>query len=66
MTTNRTTGSSAPTPKIAAAGIGGAIATILVWVVGLLGLEVPAEVAAAFATVISFAAGYLKGDSTIA
>lgn len=47
-------------PKVAAAGIGGAVATILIWGGEMAGLEVTPEVAAALATVIAFAAGYLK------
>lgn len=50
-----------PVPKVAAAGASGAAATILVWLVGLLGVDVPPEVAAAFATLLAFAGGYLKG-----
>lgn len=52
-----------PRPKVAAAGIGGAASILLVWVAGLLGLEVPAEVAAAFSTVVSFAAGWLQPEA---
>ena len=49
-----------PTPKVAAGGVGGAAALILIWVASLAGIEVPAEVAAAFAVLLSFGAGYLK------
>ncbi len=53
-------GSAAPQKKVVAAGIGGAAATILVWLISVLfNLEVPAEVGAAIATVFSFVAGYL-------
>lgn len=51
-----------PTPKVAAAGITGAAALIIVWVAGLFGLEVPAEVAAAFTVILAFVGGYLKAD----
>lgn len=44
--------------KVKAAGVGGAAATLLVFVAGLLGVEVPAEVAAAAVTVAAFAFGY--------
>lgn len=50
---------STPTNKVAAGGITGAVSLILVWAVGLAGLEVPAEVAAAFTAVLAFAASYL-------
>lgn len=49
-----------PQPKVAAAGIGGAVAVLLVWVLSLFGLDTSAEVAAALAAVLSFAFGYLK------
>lgn len=56
------TGSNAPTPKVVGAGAGGAIATILVWVLGLAGVEVPPEVAAALATVVAFIGGYIRRE----
>ncbi len=47
----------APKPKVVAAGIGGAIVTVLV----ALGVVVPgSELAAAIATIAAVAAGYLK------
>ena len=49
-----------PVSKVAAAGIGGAVATLIVYVAGLAGVEVPGDVGAAIATVVAFAAGYLK------
>lgn len=51
-----------PTPKVAAAGVGGSLAVVLVWVAGLAGVEMPAEVAAAVALLLSFGAGYLKRE----
>lgn len=50
----------APQPKVVAGGIAGALTIIVVWVAGLLGLDVPAEVASAFTVLVSFAAGYVK------
>jgi hypothetical protein len=52
-----------PQPKVAAAGVAGALTTVLVFVVGQFGLELPAEVAAAVTALISFAAGYLRLDT---
>lgn len=49
-----------PQPKIAAAGIGGAVAVVAVWLMTLFGLDVPPEVAVALGAVLSFGAGYLK------
>jgi hypothetical protein len=49
-----------PQPKVAAGGAAGAVATIVVFVLGQAGVDVTPEVAAALATIISFAAGYLR------
>jgi hypothetical protein len=51
---------AAPVAKVTAAGAGGAVAVVGVYVAGLFGVEVPAEVAAAVSTLAAFAAGYLK------
>lgn len=48
-------------PKVAAAGVSGAAATVIVWVCAQLGLEVPGEVGAAIATLLAFAGGWAKG-----
>ena len=49
-----------PDSKVAAGGIAGAIATCLVWALNLVGVDMPAEVGAGFATLIIFAASYIK------
>lgn len=50
-----------PQPKVAAAGIAGAITVLVVFGLKQFAhIEVPAEVAAALTAVISFAAGYIK------
>lgn len=49
-----------PVGKVAAAGTAGAVTVLLVWIVGLLGLDVPEEVAAAVTAILATAAGYLK------
>lgn len=59
MTTGR-----APTPKVTASGAGGAAAVLLVWVAGLCGVEVPAEVAAAAAVLLGTGAAYRTRDRT--
>lgn len=51
--------SSAPTRKVTAAAIGGALASVIVWALSLAHIDVPAEVAAALATLCAFAAGYV-------
>jgi hypothetical protein len=53
-----------PTNKVTAGGIGGALASIIVWGVSLAGVEVPPEVAAAVATVVSFALAYLVPEKS--
>jgi hypothetical protein len=53
-----------PVPKIVAAGLGGAVATLLVWLLSeLAGRDMPAEAGAALAAVLAFAFGYLKGPA---
>lgn len=47
-------------PKVTAATLGGAVAVIAVWIEGLLGLDVPPEVAAAEATVFAFVFGWAR------
>jgi hypothetical protein len=48
-------------PKVAAASWAGALSVIVVWIVGQFGVDVPAEVASAFTTLIAAFAGYRKG-----
>jgi hypothetical protein len=55
-----TEGTKTPTPKVAAAGLGGAGAFLLVTVANAVGLDLPPEVAGAVVALVSFAAGYLK------
>lgn len=51
-----------PNRKMAAAGTTGAMAIVLVWVAGQIGLDMPAEVGAAFAAIAAWAAGYLRRE----
>jgi hypothetical protein len=48
-------------PKVAAGALAGAAVTVAVSVAGAFGVNVPPDVAAALVTLLSFAAGYLKG-----
>lgn len=57
-----TTTDLTPQPKVVAGGVAGAVTVLLVYAFGLAGVDVPAEVAAAVTTVISFAAGYLVSN----
>lgn len=47
-------------PKVEAAAWAGALTVVLVWVAGLLGLDVPAEVASAVTALIGAAAGWAR------
>lgn len=50
-----------PVPKVVATGVGGAAATLAVWLVSAFGgPEVPGEAAAALTALLAFAAGYLR------
>lgn len=52
--------SAVPVPKVAVAGITGAVVTILIWAMKQYGgVELPADVAAAVAAIFCFAAGYI-------
>ena len=49
-----------PTPKVGAAGLAGALSIIIVWGVQAFStVTIPAEVASAFTTVLTFGAGWL-------
>lgn len=50
--------SKAPTTKVAAGSLAGALTVLLVWVLGLLHVPVPPEVASALTVVISFITSY--------
>lgn len=49
--------------KVQAGGAAGAVTVLLVWLAGLAGLDIPAEVAAAITTLISTGAAYLKKEA---
>jgi uncharacterized membrane-anchored protein len=51
---------SAPTTKVIAGGVAGALATIAVWALQTFGkVAVPPEIAVALSTILSFAVGYM-------
>ena len=54
--------SKMPVPKVAAAGIGGAVTTLVVWGLQAFGVEVPPEAAVAIGALAAFIAGYLKSE----
>ena len=57
---NKRNADLAPTPKVAAAGVAGSVTILIVYVAGLLGLDIPPVVASALTTIIGTGAGYLK------
>jgi hypothetical protein len=52
-----------PTPKIQAVGIGGAAGVVLVFVAGLVNVDVPPEVAAAAVLLLTAVPGFVKKDA---
>jgi hypothetical protein len=52
-------GSNVPIPKVTAAGAAGAAVVVATYAAALFGVDVPAEVSAAVATIAAFAAGWL-------
>ena len=50
-------------PNTSAAGLGGAIALLIVFFAGQFGVEIPADVASAITVIVAFAAAYLKDAS---
>jgi putative flippase GtrA len=54
----------APRAKVVAGGLGGALGVIVVWLLTTYGnVEVPAEVAAAIATIFSIVLGYITPEA---
>ncbi len=57
------TSDSTPRPKVVAAGLAGAATTIILYIARVAaGLEVPAEVGAAIATIMAFLFGYITSE----
>lgn len=51
-----------PVPKVAAAGVAGAAATVLIFLFDMAGIDLEPATAAALVTVAAFLAGYFKKD----
>lgn len=54
---------AAPTRKVTAGGVAGAVATIIVAVAAGLGVDIDGVTAAAIATILQFAGAYVVRDS---
>lgn len=52
-----------PKSKVAAGGVAGAISIVLIFIGQQIGLDIPAEVASAFTTILTFGAAYFKKDT---
>ncbi|MBA2724757.1 MAG: hypothetical protein H0U53_02105 [Actinobacteria bacterium] len=52
--------SATPVPKVAAAGISGSLAVVIIFIATQSGVDMSAEVGAAIAALVSFGAGYVK------
>lgn len=52
-----------PTPKIQAVGAAGALATVITFVLQAFGVDVPAEIAAPATMILTFVAGWVRGDA---
>jgi len=53
-----------PKPKVAGGVLAGALSVILIWVLSLMGVEVPGAVGAAFATVIGFLTAWIVPEGS--
>ena len=51
------------TPKVATGALAGAVSVIVVWIITKCGVEVPAEIASAFTTIISAGSSYFAPRS---
>lgn len=51
-------------PKISAAAAAGAFTVLLVWALGLVGIDVPTDVASAITLIVAVAAGYVRGQGS--
>lgn len=58
MNAHRQASGKRPLRKVSAAGLSGAVTTVVLWLVELSGVEVPAVVAAAVTTIVAASMGY--------
>lgn len=52
-----------PTRKVGAGALAGAVTVILVWAIGLAGVDVPVAVAQAITVVLTFITAYMVSES---
>lgn len=57
--------SALPSRKVGAGLLAGALTTIVVWVVGLLGVVVPPEVSSSFTLLLGFGASYFVKERAV-
>lgn len=53
-----------PYTKVTAGALAGALSVLLVWILGLLGVSVPGEAAAAFTTIFTFAVSWIVPETS--
>ena len=53
-----------PTAKVTSGTAAGAVTIVLVWIAGMIGIEVPPEVASAVTVLIGFGVAYLVPDGS--
>lgn len=53
-----------PHAKVATAGLAGACTIVIVWLLGIYGINVPPHVASAFTVIIGFIVGYITPSPT--
>jgi len=54
-----------PNTKVAAGGLAGGLSMLIIWGVGAAGVDVPAEVAAAITTLVTFVVGYFVPEKAV-
>jgi hypothetical protein len=51
-----------PKKKVAASGVGGAAAVVVLFALSSVGVDLPPEVSNSVAVLVAFAAGYMKAE----
>lgn len=54
--------SKMPTRKVGASALAGALSVLMMWLLALAGVSIPAEVASAITTILSFVVAYFVRD----